>query len=86
MEKLFDACDGTSQKAHKPPFDAVKPRSFQFPKGDQAKVKYYEDGEKGGRFGYLKVTIDSNKRSLTCKLMGVRDGKTKALDSHKFSI
>jgi hypothetical protein len=86
MEKLFDACDGTSQKASKPPFDAVKPRSFQFPKGDHAKVKYYEDGEKGGRFGYLKVTIHNNKRSLTCKLMGVTDGKTKALDSRKILI
>jgi|SRR5215472_16493418 len=86
MEKLFDACDGTSQKASKPPFDAVKPRSFQFPKGDHAKVKYYEDGDKGGRFGYLKVTIDNNKRSLTCRLMGVTEGKTKALDSHKILI
>jgi hypothetical protein len=64
----------------------VKPRSFQFPKGDHAKVKYYDDGEKGGRFGYLKVTIDNNKPSLTCKLMGVTDGKTKALDSHKILI
>ena len=55
-------------------------------KGDQAKVKYYEDGEKGGRFGYLKVTIDNHKRSLTCKFMGVTDRKTKALDSHKILI
>src|SRR6516162_6719913 len=86
MEKLFEACDGTSQKASKPPFDAMRPGSFQFPKGEQAKVKYYEDGEKGGRFGYLKVTIDNNKRSLTCKLMGVTDGKTKVLDSHKILI
>jgi hypothetical protein len=64
----------------------VKPRSFQFPKGAHAKVKYYEDGDEGGRFGYLKVTIDNNRRSLKCKLMGVMDGKTKALDSHKISI
>jgi acid phosphatase type 7 len=48
LEKLFHACDGTSQKASKPPFDAVKPEPFQFPKGDQAKVKYYDDREQGG--------------------------------------
>jgi hypothetical protein len=86
LENLFHACDGTSQKPSKLPFDAVKPSSFEFPKGDRAKVKYYEDGENGGRFGYLKVTINNNKRSLTCKFMGVADGKTKALDSHKISI
>jgi hypothetical protein len=86
LEELFQACDKTLQKANKPPFDAVKPKAFQFPKGDRAKVKYYEDKEKGGCFGYLKVIIDNNKRSLTCELMGVTDGKTKALDSHTILI
>jgi hypothetical protein len=86
LEKLFEACDGTLQKAGKAPFDAVKPRSFDFPKGDRARVKYYDDGVKGGHFGYLKVTIDSSKRSLKCKFIGVTDGKSKRLDSHKISI
>jgi hypothetical protein len=86
LEKLFDACDGTSQKASKPPFDAVKPGSFEFPKGDQAKVKYYDDRRQGGHFGYLKATIDSEKRSLTCEFIGVTDGKAESLDSHTISI
>lgn len=86
LERLFDACDGTLQKARKPPFDAVKPGSFQFPKRDQAKMKYYDDGEKGGHFGYLKVTIDGKKRSLTCKFMGVKGGNRKCLDKHTISI
>ncbi len=86
LEKLFDACDGTLQKAGKPPFDAVKPESFQFPKGDRARMKYYEDGENRGHFGYLKVTIDNKKRSLTCKFVGLKHGKAKSLDQHTISI
>ena len=86
LEQFFDACDGTLQKAQKPPLNAVKPESFQFPKGDQARVKYYEDGEKGRHFGYLKVTIDSKKRSLTCEFVGVKRGKAQSLDAHKISI
>ena len=86
LENLFDTCDGTMQKARRPPFDAVKPGSFQFPKGDRARVKCYEDGENGGHFGYLKVTIDDEERSLTCEFMGVKHGKAKSLDRHTISI
>jgi hypothetical protein len=86
LEKLFDACDGTLQKARRPPFDAVKPGSFQFSKGDQARVKCYEDEENGGHFGYLRVTIDDKERSLTCEFMGVKHGKAKSLDRHTISI
>jgi hypothetical protein len=86
LEKVFDACDGTLQKAHKPPFDAVKPKSFRFPDGDQARVKYYEDGEKGRHFDYLKVTIDNKERSLTCKFMGLKHGRAESLDKHTISI
>jgi predicted phosphodiesterase len=86
LERLFDACDGTSQRSRKPTFAAVKPGSFGFPKGDRVKVKYFDDGKEGGHFGYVKVTIQSKKRSLTCKFMGVTDGRAEKLDKHTILV
>src|SRR5271165_2109206 len=81
LEDLFKACDGTKHDALKAPFDVVKPGSFQFPKGDSAQVEYYDDGDEGGHFGYLKVTLDAKARTLTCQFMGVEDGKPVSLNT-----
>jgi hypothetical protein len=88
LEKLFEACDGTPppKKAPTKSFPAVPPRSFQFPKGDSANVKYFNDDLTGGNFGYLKVTVDAKARILTFEFMGVKDGKAVSLDSHTISI
>lgn len=86
LEELFKACDGTKQDAQKPPFDVVKPGSFQFPAGDSAKVEYYDDGDKGAHFGYLKVTLDATKRSATIDFMGVQNGKVVSLNTKAISF
>ena len=86
LEELFKACDGTSQKVQAPPFPAVAPGSFQFPKGDSAEVEYYDDKDSGGSFGYLKVTIDAKARTLTCQFMGVKNGKAVSLDNQTIAI
>lgn len=84
LEELFKACDGSKAKAQKPPFDAVKPGTFQFPNGDSATVEYYDDKKQDACFGYLKVTIDAKKRTLKCEFMGVGNGKTKKLDGETY--
>jgi hypothetical protein len=86
LERLFEACDGSRRRTQKAPFGAVKPGSFEFPKGEQAKVRYYNDRKAGCDCGYLRVTIDAAKRSLTCEFMGLRGRKAKILDSHAISI
>jgi len=86
LEELFKACDGTKQGARKPSFDVVKPGAFQFPKGDSAQVEYYNDLHTGDNFGYLKVTLDGTKRTVTIDFMGVQDGKAVSLDSHSMSF
>ncbi len=86
LEELFKACDGTKQGALKPPFDVVKPGSFLFPKGDSAQVEYYDDGDDGGHFGYLKVTLDAKARTLTGQFMGVGDGKAVNLNTKTISF
>jgi hypothetical protein len=83
LEKLFKACDGSKADKEKPPFDAVLPGSYQFPKGDSAQVEYYDDEKEDSLFGYLKVTVDARKQTLKCELIGVNKGKTKKLDSSK---
>jgi hypothetical protein len=67
-------------------FDVVKPGSFQFPAGDSAKVEYYDDGDKGAHFGYLKVTLDATKRSVTIDFMGVQNGKVVSLNTKAISF
>ena len=86
LEELFKACDGTKQGARKPPYDVVTPGSFRFPKGDSAQVEYYNDLHTGDNFGYLKVTLDGTKRTVTIDFMGVQDGKAVSLDSHSMSF
>ena len=89
LEELFKACDGTKPKKKDmpaTPFPAVTPWKYQFPKGDKAEVKYYDDAHRGGSFGYLKVTIDAKARTLTCQFMGLRDGKAESVDSQTISI
>jgi hypothetical protein len=80
LEELFKACDGSQADKQKPPFDAVKPGSYEFPKGDSAKVEYYDDKNNDKCFGYLKVTIDGKKHTLTFEFMGIKNGTTKKLD------
>lgn len=86
LEELFEACDGSMKKAQKAPFDAVKPGSFEFPQGDSAQVEYYNDREAGGHFGYLKVTIDANARSLACDFTAVKNGTAVKLDGQTISF
>ena len=87
LEKLLKACDGTEEKkGPKMPFPAVTPGSYKFPKDDSASVEYYDDVNSGGSFGYLKVTIDAKARTLTCQLIGVKNGKAVKLDSQTISI
>ncbi len=86
MEELFQACDGTSQKAHKPPFPAVKPSAFEFPQGDSTEVESFDDRKTEGLFGYLKVTLDAKAHTLTCQFMAVKNGKAIGLDAQTTSM
>jgi hypothetical protein len=86
LEKLFKGCDGTKAKKEKPPFDAILPGSYQLPKGDSAQVEYVDDEKNDDLFGYLKVTIDAKKQTMTCELIGVKNGKTKTLDNQTVPI
>jgi len=88
LEQLFKPCDGSAVKepSAKKPFPAVTPGSYKFPKGDSARVHYYDDQEKGNSFGYLKVTINAKKQKLTCEFMGIKNGNVKSLDNKKISM
>jgi acid phosphatase type 7 len=86
LEQLFKSCSGTLQAATSMPAPAVKPGSFQFPKGDSAQVVYFDDKDSGGSFGYLKVTIDAKAHTLTCQFMGVKDGGPVSLDRQTITI
>jgi acid phosphatase type 7 len=83
LEVLSEGCDGKPKKPPKAHFPVVTPGSFKFPKGDSARVEFYEDGQSDdGEFGYLKVTIKA--RTLTVKFIGANSRKT--LDSFRFDL
>jgi hypothetical protein len=88
LEVLARQCDGTIGKSRPAPFPAVLPGSFQFPKGDSAKVEYYEDNDSHhSQFGFLKVTIEA--RTLTGQFVGAKSGKIHDqwkldLESHQY--
>lgn len=87
LEKLLEACDGSKPKTERlTPFPAVTPGSYQFPKGDSAEVEYYDDAMTDGCFGYLKITIDAKKQTLTCQFMGIKKGKAVSLDEETIAI
>jgi hypothetical protein len=39
-----------------------------------------------GCFGYLKITIDAKKQTLTCQFMGIKKGKAVSLDEETIAI
>ena len=87
LEKLFQGCNGIPQKKpSKRHFAAVKPGTFEFPKGDSAKVKFFDDEKRIGRFGYLKVTLDAKAQTLTCQFMAVKKRKAVKIDGKTISI
>ena len=57
LEILSEECSGAAGTARKPPFAAVTPGSFKFPKGDSAQVESFDDQKTGGSFGFLQVTL-----------------------------
>jgi hypothetical protein len=87
LERLSEACDGTKGAEKQTPFDAVTPGSFTFPKGESARVEYYEDHHHGGSFGFLQVTIAG--RTLTGEFVDtsgvVRDRFVLDLDTRLYS-
>ena len=83
LEKLFQPCDAALKpKLLKPPFPAVRPGTFPFPKHDSADVESFDDKS----FGYLKVTLNSKARTLTCQRMAVKKGKGVEIDCQTISI
>ena len=87
MEKLFQSCSGIPQKKpSKRRFPAVKPSTFKFPPGDSAKVKFFDDKKRMGRFGYLKVTLDAKAQTLTCQFMAVKKRRAVEMDGKTISI
>jgi hypothetical protein len=88
LEKIFEASDGTLEKKRvNPHFPAVTPGKYQLPKGDKAEVKYFDDADSGGSFGYLKITLDAKAHTLTCQFMAVKNGKpVRMIDGHMISL
>ena len=86
LEKLFDECSGGAGTPKTARFAAVTPGSFQFPKGDSARVEYFDDHTTGGAFGFLQVSLAG--RILSGQLVDsskkVRDKFSLDLDSHRY--
>jgi acid phosphatase type 7 len=86
VEPLFKACDGKMEPSRAIPFDAVLPLGLSLPAADSVQVDAYNDGE----FGFLRLTIGSNRidgefftatqQSLTCA-----DAFSLDMTSHRLS-
>ncbi len=61
LEVLSDGCDGKPGKPPKTPFRVVTPGSCKFPKGDSAKVEFYEDGGRERRRIWVPEGHDQGK-------------------------
>jgi len=86
LEVLSEPCAGGKPGTEPScPFPAVLPGKFQFPAGESAVVNFYQDGQKGGRFGFAQTTIQA--RTLNFQFIdtagNVADSFTLDLDAHQ---
>lgn len=72
IEKLSKTCAGDTVTLAGVPFDVVLPPGLALPKGDFVKVASYNDSD----FGFLRLTVDNNRRLVTGEFFAARDGSS----------
>ena len=67
IEKISTTCAGDSVSLPGAPFDVVVPPGLALPKGDSAKVAFYNDND----FGFLRLTVDKNQKTVIGEFFAV---------------